>query len=52
MQNEEKTLEIFMSNLSIQLGKQAYRITELETLVELKNQEIENLKAELESKKK
>lgn len=52
MQNEEKTLEIFLNNLSAQLGKQAYRIAELETLLEVRNQEIETLKAELKGKTK
>ena len=44
MQNEEKTLEAFLNNLAAQLGRQAFRITELETLLALKTQEFEELK--------
>lgn len=44
MQNEEKTLETFMNNLAAQLGKQAFRIVELETVLALRTQELEELK--------
>jgi cell division protein FtsB len=47
MQNEEKTLELFLSNLAAHLGKQAYRIVELETVLEARNQEIAQLREEL-----
>lgn len=52
MQSEEKTLEIFLNNMSAYMGKQAYRIVELETILEARNQEIAQLKEELEGKNK
>jgi hypothetical protein len=52
MQNEEKTLEIFLSNMSAYMGKQAYRIVELETILEARNHEIAELREELKDKNK
>lgn len=50
MKNEEKTLQLLLENLTAQLGRQAYRIAELETVVALKSAEIEELEKKLPKK--